>query len=140
MLKLAASSGIVENRIKAPPWLIFAAVPLACHLAEVQILQGQLDQAARTYEWAVSLGTLDGVRTAATGFADLGLARILYERNALVAAEHSALEGLKLLRGEGIPASFGLGHADLARIRQERGDKAGAQAAIHSAAEVVEIF
>jgi LuxR family maltose regulon positive regulatory protein len=116
----------------------FAAVPFACNLADVQVLQGQLRQAAQTCELAVDMGMVDGAPTTSTGFAGLVLGRILYEQNDLPAAERHVLEGLEILRKGGIPASFGIGHTVLARIKQAQGDPSAATAAAQQAVQFAE--
>jgi len=116
----------------------FAAAPLACNLAEVQITQGQLRQAMQTCEKAVQLGTIDGGLHSATGFVGLVRAKILYEWNDLLAAERHVSEGLELLRRGGITETFGTGHARLARIKQARGDSAGALAGVQRAVQFAE--
>ena len=116
----------------------FVAAPLACNLAEVQIVQGQLRQAMRTCEKAVQLGTIDGGLHSATGFVGLVRAKILYEWNDLPAAERHVSEGLELLSRGGITATFGTGHARLAQIKQARGDSAGALAEVQRAVQIAQ--
>ena len=111
----------------------FAAVPLVCNLAEVQILQGKLDQASQTCEQATELGTVDGARIAPVGFVGMVMGRILYERNDLEAAAQHLQEGLERLDQGGIPDGFGLGRAQLARVKQAQGDEEGADAAMQHA-------
>ncbi|HSR33477.1 MAG TPA: LuxR C-terminal-related transcriptional regulator [Anaerolineae bacterium] len=118
------------------PDLQFAAVPLVCNLAEVQFLQGKLHEAFQTLERAVQMGTIDGRRTAGTGFADLVMAKIHYEWNELQVAECHVLEGLEQLRQGHIPASFGAGYTLLAHIRQALGDPQAAQEAMRQAVQI----
>ena len=115
--------------------LAIAAVPLACNLAEAQMLQGQLRAALGTCQQAREMGTLDGQPTPHTGFADLVEARIRYEWNELQLAERQVRAGLEQLSQGNIPASFGLGHALLAQIRQALGDPAGAREAMIQAVQ-----
>jgi LuxR family maltose regulon positive regulatory protein len=116
----------------------FAAVPLVCNQAEIQIMQGQLRRAMHTCERAMQMGTVDGEPVAPTGFAELEIGKILYEWNELQVAERHVLEGLERLGRAGIPGSFGTGHALLARIKQAQGDGAGALAAIQQAVQLAE--
>jgi len=115
--------------------LAIAAVPLACNLAEVQILQGQLGAALKTCQQAREMGAPGGRPTPHTGFADLVEARILYERNELHPAERQVRAGLEKLSQGSLPASFGLGHALLAQIRQALNDPAGARETMARAVE-----
>jgi LuxR family maltose regulon positive regulatory protein len=110
--------------------LAIAAVPLACNLAEAQMLQGQLGAALKTCQHAREMGTPGGRPTPHTGFADLVEARILYERNELQLAERQVQAGLERLSQGSLPASFGLGHALLAQIRQALDDPSGAREAM----------
>jgi LuxR family maltose regulon positive regulatory protein len=116
----------------------FTAVPLACNLAEVQMVQGQLRQARETCEQAGQWGRVDGAPTPAAGFVGLMLARILYEWNDLQAAERHVSEGLELLSREGMTGGFGIGHAVLARVRQAQGDGEGARAAVRRAIQIAQ--
>ncbi len=113
----------------------FTAAPLACNLAETQIVQGQLRQAMQTCDEAVKLGTVDGSLHSAAGFAGLVRAKILYEWNDLPAAERHVSQGLEILSRGGITETFGTGHARLAQIKQARGDSAGALAEVQRAVE-----
>jgi LuxR family maltose regulon positive regulatory protein len=81
------------------------------------------------------MGALDGRPTPHTGFADLIEARIRYEWNELQLAERQVRAGLEQLSQGNIPASFGLGHALLAQIRQALGDPAGAREAMVQAVQ-----
>jgi LuxR family maltose regulon positive regulatory protein len=118
--------------------LPIAAVPLLCNLADVQSTQGQLNQAAQTLEQAIQIGTVEGKRTASTGFAGLGLGKILYERNDLREAERHILDGLALVSDGGIAEFFGNMHAVLARVRQAKGESQAAQAAMQFALQLAQ--
>jgi len=118
----------------------FVSAPVFCNLAEVQIVQGQLRQAAETCRQALDLAIVDGTPTAMAGFPGLELGRILYEQNDLPAAERYVSESLELLGRSGTTDSFGIGHALLARIRQARGDGDGAAAAIRRAVQIAQGF
>ncbi len=116
----------------------FAAVPLVCNLAEVQICQGRLRLATQTLEEAMEMGTVDGTPSSLTGFVGLGLAKILYEQNDLPAAERHLQEGLELLDRGGIAEAFGSMHALLAQVKQAQGNAMAAQTAIQLAVQAAE--
>jgi len=111
-----------------------------CHLAEVQIVQGQLRQALQTCQQALEMAVVDGAPTSVAGFAGLELGKILYEQNDLSAAERYVSESLDLLGRSETTDSFGIGHALLARIRQAQGDGDGALAAIQRAVQIAQGF
>jgi LuxR family maltose regulon positive regulatory protein len=106
---------------------------LACNLAEAQMIQGQLRTTLQTCQMAGEMAAPGGRPTTSAGFVDLMLARLNYQWNQLQAAEDHLRSGLKQLSRGSVPASFGLGHALLAQIRQAVGDPAGAQAAMSEA-------
>jgi len=125
----AISSGLAAG-------LDFALAPLLCNLAEVERLQGRLQQSALTCHRAGELGKVDGAAIPSTGFVGLGLARIRYEQNDLAQAEREVQEGLDLLHEGGITESFGLGHVLLARIKQAQGEPKAAQRAMQQAMQL----
>lgn len=116
--------------------IVFAAVPLVCNLADVQIVQGQLRQAMLTCQQAMEMGTVDGQATAALGYVELEISKIFYEKNELQSAAQHAVEGLAHLEQVGTPDSFGAGHTLLARIQQAQGHDAEALAAIQKAQQI----
>jgi LuxR family maltose regulon positive regulatory protein len=113
----------------------FAALPFYCNLAETLILQGRLRQALQTCQEALKLDTIAGERVLSGGFVSLEMAKLLYERNDLEAAERQLLDGLELLAQGGISQSFGSMHAVLAQVRQARGNATGALDAARQAVE-----
>ncbi len=122
---------IVESfsRSKTP----FVAVIFACHLAEIQIVQGQLTQALQTCDRALSMGMVDGVLISPAGFAHLVRAKIYYERNELGKALSVIQEGLDLLRRGSIDDVFSCGHATLALIHQAKCQQGEANIAVEKA-------
>lgn len=116
--------------------IAFAAVPFACNLADIQIVQGQLRQAMYTCQQAMDMGMVDGKTTAALGYVELEMAKVLYEQDELQDATRHAAEGLAHLEQAGTPDSFGVGHAWLARIRQAQGYDAEALAAVQKAQQM----
>ena len=118
--------------------MAFAAVPLVCNLAQVQMLQGRLLQAYETFRQALEMSTVDGDATSATGFAHLGLAQVQYEWDELQGAEQQVRQGLDQLQRAHIPASFGSGYALLAQIRQALGDLSGARESMRRAVRLAQ--
>jgi LuxR family maltose regulon positive regulatory protein len=111
----------------------FVAVIFACHLAEVQIVQGQLAQALLTCDRALSMGMVDASLISPAGFARLIQAKIYYERNDLDKALGVIQDGLDLLRGGSIDDVFSGGHATLALIHQGKCQQNEADIAIQKA-------
>jgi len=116
----------------------YAIAPIICNLAEAQYVQGQLQRAWQTCEYAIEAGTIDGKRHATTGFAGLLQGKILYERNNLGTAERCLLEGLDLLRRGGIGGHFGNLDAALAQTKQALGDHEGARSTIQRAVQIAQ--
>jgi LuxR family transcriptional regulator, maltose regulon positive regulatory protein len=104
------------SRSKTP----FVAVIFACHLAEIQIVQGQLTQALQTCDRALSMGMVGGSLISPAGFARLIQAKIYYERNDLDQALGVIRDGLDLLRRGSIDDVFSAGQATLAMIHQAK--------------------
>jgi LuxR family maltose regulon positive regulatory protein len=121
---------------------------IACwDLGRVQAAQGRLRAATATYRRALGLGAQAGQAAhPVLGIAHVGLAEVLCEQDELEAALDQATEGVQRCRqlANSLPLTAGL--ATLARIRQARGDRSGAMAAIAEAgevgpsAEVVDLF
>jgi LuxR family maltose regulon positive regulatory protein len=116
----------------------FAAVPLVCNLADVQVVRGQLRRAIQVCEQAIELGTIDGTPIQPVGFAHLELGKILYEQNDLSAAEQHLSKGLKLLQKGQITIGLETGYAMLAQTRQAQGYATGALAAIDQAMQITQ--
>jgi LuxR family transcriptional regulator, maltose regulon positive regulatory protein len=111
---------------------------IACwDLGRVQAAKGRLRAAAATYRGALGLGAEAGPGAhPALGIAHVGLAEVLCEQDELEAALDQVTEGVQRCRqlANSLPLSAGL--ATLARIRQARGDRPSAMAAITEAGEV----
>ena len=61
-------------------------VPFLCSQAESRLLQGKLQEAYELNEQALALGQAGDHELPVAGFAHVGLAKVLYERNDLPAA------------------------------------------------------
>jgi LuxR family maltose regulon positive regulatory protein len=128
--------------LAADPWASgrhpYFAVRTYYTLGQVQLTQGRLSAALQTCRQALELATEAG-RPAlpAAGVAHVGMAEVLCECNELDAALGQAMRGVALCRQLGYDEWLGTGLASLARIRQARGDQAGALEAIGEAERLV---
>lgn len=114
---------------------------------QVQIAQGRLHAAAATYRRAQRLGAPEGrPRLPAAGWAEVGLGELLREWDDLDGAARHLRAGLDLGARVGDAAPLAQGYVALARVRQARGDAAGALDAIEMArrlapgADVIHLF
>ena len=103
---------------------------------EVQLAQGRLSAAQRTYQQGVEIASEAGQQPPPVGMALVGLAEVLYERNELAAAHEHAMQGAALCRQLAFTQPLARSLAMLARIRQAQGDTAGALEAIGQAERV----
>jgi len=107
------------------------------HLAQLQVLQGQLREAEKTYRQALQWGTkIAGPSSPIVGFAHIGLGNLSYERNELDAALTRLQEGITLLKPwrnrEGLLA----GYIGLARAKRAQGDWSSAFEAVDALTEL----
>lgn len=98
-------------------------------LARLRVLQGRLTAAVHTYRQVLELipeAVLDHLFGGVSYF--VGLGEVLCEQNDLHAAEPLLVRGIELSRGEILiyPTVLIQGYGALARLRQARGDDAGA--------------
>jgi LuxR family transcriptional regulator, maltose regulon positive regulatory protein len=131
-----AMSGVLTPAALVGLSLYFALVAY-WDLGRVRSAQGRLRAALHTYRDALELAAGVGrSATTAVGIVHVGLAEVLREQNELHAALEHATEGIEYCRqlANRIPLASGL--ATLARIRQARGDQAGALEAIEEARRV----
>jgi LuxR family maltose regulon positive regulatory protein len=101
----------------------FAALGAFSRLAELDTIQGQLHQAAKTYRQAIQLGIEwgGGKPMPGTGRAHVGLAQVLYEWNDLDGADECLTEGIRLSELCGEQEVVMEGSLTLARLRQAQG-------------------
>lgn len=94
-------------------------------LADIQIAQGRLDDAMRTFESGLSLASGHG---SVRGTADMhvGVGELLRERNELDAALRHLHASQRLGEHSGLPQNAYRWRVTMARVRQAQGDLAGA--------------
>jgi len=107
-------------------------------LAQLQAMQGQLHQAARTSQQALDLATRWGVTTSpALGVALVSMGEVLREWNDLDGAERLLLQGIEYCQQRGGLAECALdGCLSLARVFQVRGEFDSALRMIQQAEEI----
>jgi LuxR family maltose regulon positive regulatory protein len=111
-----------------------------CHLAELAMLQGKVDEAEALYEQAVDIATDDrGQPQPIAGVALIGLGRLEAERYNLEAATRHLTEGIELTEKWGEAGAIS-GYTGLARVRQSQGDERGALEAVQTAQRLAEKF
>jgi LuxR family maltose regulon positive regulatory protein len=130
----AGKQALRENiRANAPGGNSFIATASLFQLAEVHLRQGQLRHARTYYEQAIAAATdAKGHRLPVASRALIGLADIHREWNDFDAAEKLLREGIELSKQWRAVIAAG-GYITMARIRQVRGDPAGANDAIEQA-------
>jgi LuxR family maltose regulon positive regulatory protein len=111
-----------------------------CHLAELSMLQGKVNEAETLYEQAVDIATDDqGQHRPIAGVALIGLGRLESERYDFEAATRHLTEGIELTKRWG-EAGVISGYTGLARLRQSQGDERGALEAVRTAQRLAEKF
>ena len=122
-------------------WLATGLPTLAAwgfyYLGQVRVARGRLGAALGTYQRALE-GPAEpgGPALQIARLAHLGVAGVLYERGELDSAHQHATEGVRLCRQFAYTPPLATGLAILAWIRQARGDRAGALAAMREAERV----
>jgi ATP/maltotriose-dependent transcriptional regulator MalT len=103
------------------------AIGCAIALADIEMAQGRLRQAMRTYERGLQLATEQGA-PALRGAADMhvGISELFRERNDLEAASQHLLTSRELGDANGLPQHPYRSRVAAARIRQAEGDLDGA--------------
>ena len=108
----------------------FLADVLGCciSLGDIRRTQGRLDDATRTYQWALDLTSPQPGAPALRGTADMhvGLAEVLLERDELEAASEHLAIGERLGEYNGLPQNPYRRRVIMARLREADGDLDGA--------------
>jgi LuxR family transcriptional regulator, maltose regulon positive regulatory protein len=129
-----ALADLVAERVAAGEG--YLAMRVCYDHGEVQLAQGRLGAAQRTYQRGLAIASEAGQQPPPAGMAHVGLAEVLYERNELAAAHEHATQGAALCRQLAYTQPLARSLAMLARIRQAQGDTVGAREAIGQAERV----
>jgi LuxR family transcriptional regulator, maltose regulon positive regulatory protein len=105
-------------------------------LGQVQCAQGRMAAALGTYQQALEVTGEASSQLSHMGMAHVGMAGLLYERDEMAAALDHATRGVMLCRHLAFTQPLAAGLAILARIRQARGEVAGALEAMAEAGQV----
>lgn len=118
----------------------FLTITARYHIGRIWMAQGQLRQAATTYQQLLHEATQRARPLPVIGLAYVGYAEILYQWNDLAAASQQIENGLALSPSGTLTYTDGPLHrfVTLARIRQASGDQEGALAAVQSAMETAQ--
>ncbi len=116
----------------------FLAIQARCAAAQVQVQQGELEQAEQSCQAAIRC--VDGARIPPVGLAFIVLGSIALERCAFSAAREFLQDGIALSRQGGLIDNVVLGLACLARLCVYQGDAAGALLVVQEAREVIQTF
>jgi LuxR family maltose regulon positive regulatory protein len=109
------------------------------HLGQLQMLQGHLYQAERTYRQALQLATeVTGRPSPLAGIAETGLGKLLYERNDLAGALHHFNAGISLAKRWNYTEGLLAGYTGLAQLKQAQGDGAGALALLQELTDLLQ--
>jgi LuxR family maltose regulon positive regulatory protein len=112
---------------------VMLSVMIICNQAELLMRQGQLHEAAATYQEALELATdVQGRRLPIAGQALIGLGELSREWDALDAAARYLVEGIQLTEQWTEVGPFDA-YIALARVRRAQGDMHGAWEAIRRA-------
>jgi LuxR family transcriptional regulator, maltose regulon positive regulatory protein len=114
----------------------YMAMRVGYDLAKVQRIQGRLGAALASLQRSLETAGETGSGPPHVGMAHVGLAEVLYERDELDTADEHASQGVALCRQLAFTQPLATGLGMLARIRQARGDPAGALEAIGQAERV----
>ncbi len=117
-------------------------LPMAmAYLGQLQILQGHLHQAEKTYRQALQLSTeATSQPSPLTGIAEIGLGNLFYEWNDLNRAIHYFNAGIALAKQWNHAESLLAGYIGLARLKQAQGDGAGALTLLQELADMLQKF
>jgi LuxR family maltose regulon positive regulatory protein len=118
----------------------FLLIAARYHKARILMAQGNLHQAATTYQQILAVAAQAKKQLPVVGLAHVGYGEILYQWNDLDAAARQVETGLALSPRRDLTYTDGPLHrfSILARIRQAVGDQAGALAAIGLAKETAQ--
>jgi len=103
------------------------AIAALGQLADIQVVQGRLREAARTYRRALQLLARQDTQTSsAAGRPYIGMGRLLYEWNDLNGARNYIAKAIDLAEETGMPDIMLAGLGTMARVKQAEGNVSGA--------------
>jgi LuxR family maltose regulon positive regulatory protein len=109
------------------------------HLGQLQILQGKLHQAEKTYRQALKLGAeVTGQQSPLAGIAESGLGNLFYEWNDLESSGNHFKAGVALANLWKHSESLINSYLGLARLKHTQGDSPGAFALIQDLKVILE--
>jgi LuxR family transcriptional regulator, maltose regulon positive regulatory protein len=115
----------------------FLAINAYCEAAQMQVLQGRLDDAEATYRRALALSDS---AIPPHGLAWAGLGEIARERNDLTSAEDHLTTGMALAQQGGLSDDMQMTLVSLAWLKQHQGDPAGARHAMDQATRIAQAY
>jgi len=109
------------------------------HLGQLQMLQGNLHQAEKTYKQALQLGAeVAGQQSPLAGIAEIGLGNLFYEWNELERSENHFKAGIALANRWKHAESLLNSYLGLARLKHAQGDTPDALVLIHHLKVILE--
>ena len=109
------------------------------HLGQLQMLQGNLYQAEKTYQQALKLGAeVTGQQTPLAAIAEIGLGNLFFEWNELEQSENHFNAGIELANRWKHAESIFNSYLGLARLKYAKGDTPGAFALIQDLKVILE--
>ncbi len=109
------------------------------HLGQLQVLQGKLHQAEKTYQQALKLGAeVTGQQSPLAGIAEIGLGNLYYEWNDLESSGNHFKAGVALANHWKHAESLLNGTLGLARLKHAQGDTPGVFALIQDLKVILE--
>ena len=117
----------------------FNILPMAmAHLGQLQILQGHLYHAQKTYRQGLDMSTGEtGIASPVAGIAEIGMGNLMYEWNDLDLARNHFTAGINLAKRWNHAESLLAGYTGLVRIKQAQGDLASAVKLLEELADML---
>jgi len=133
-LSAAVTFGLEQENINLLP------IAMA-RLAQLQTVQGHLNQAENTYRQAFKSATKSiGRASPMAGIAEIGLGNLFYERNDLNCARKHFNTGIAMVKRWNHAESLLAGYTGLAMVKQAQGDGAGALTLLQELADMLQKF
>jgi LuxR family maltose regulon positive regulatory protein len=107
-------------------------------LADLDVLEGKLHQAADTYREGIQIATEPGHKMPIAGMVYAGMGQLLYEWNDLAAADHYLTSGVELGRQWQVSDFLATCAVFLAQVKAARGDVEATQDLLRQADEAMQ--